>query len=105
MSPRYRRSVPLLVSTLVALFLSLAVAPAAASAGITPCDPLYNCPFDDPPPVNWQAVGRDEDWDEAYDEAAEQARNSCPGHSYRFVRLISEHPGDEWKLTLIYHCA
>jgi hypothetical protein len=96
--------VPLLVSTFVALLLSLAVAPTASQAGIVPCDPLYNCPFDDPPPPNWSAVGRDEDWDDAYDEAAQQASNSCPGHSYRFVRLLSDQVGDEWKLTLIYHC-
>ena len=101
---RYRRSVPLLVSTLVALLLSPVVAPTAAQAELVPCDPFYNCPFEDPPPPNWAAVGRDADWDDAFDEADRQARNSCPGGSYQFVRLLSEHPGDQWKLTLIYHC-
>lgn len=102
---RYRRSVPLLVSTLLALLLSLAVTPTAAQAVIVPCDPLFNCPSDDPPPPNWATVGRDEDWNDALDEADRQARNSCPGHSYQFVRLVSEQQGDQWKLTLIYHCS
>jgi hypothetical protein len=104
---RLRLARPLLVlaAMLACVLTPLVATPGTAHAELVPCDPLYNCP--DPPyqAPEWIAVGRDADLDDAYDEAAAQAANSCPGHSYEIVRVRFEiQPNGSWKAIITYRC-
>jgi hypothetical protein len=107
-----RRLAGLLAVAAAAAAMTVLSAPTAALAEISnpdvqPCDPEPGFPGicrDEnwPSPRQYQAIGRDRDEDDAYDEAVDLARDHCPG--YDTVRIRPSRDGNIYVLTLTYTC-